>query len=107
MSFVYIVEPSAMSLEHSPVRSGAAAASNGGADTVDLNYWNSLIDERAAGAFLDVTHRTMQLMRQRGGGPRFVRLSSRCVKYRRVDLRRWADERLRTSTSDTGPETDR
>ena len=91
-----------MSLEHSPVRSGVAAASNGDADTADLNYWNSLIDERVAGSFLDLTHRTMQLMRQRGDGPRFVRLSARCIRYRRADLKAWADERLRSSTSDTG-----
>ena len=99
-----------MSLEHHPVRSGVAAVSNGGADeeppgpAEDLDYWNSLINEHAAGAFVDLTHRTMQLMRQRGDGPRFVRLSSRCVKYRRIDLREWAEARLRTSTADPGPD---
>ena len=99
-----------MSHEHSPVRSGVAAVSNGGADeeppgpTDDLNFWNSLIDEHVAGSFVDLTHRTMQLMRQRGDGPRFVRLSARCIRYRRIDLKRWADERLRTSTADQGSE---
>ena len=68
------------------------------------DYWHRLIDEKVAADFLGVTSRTMQLMRQRGGGSRFVRLSSRCIRYRRVDLRTWADQRLRTSTTDTGPD---
>ena len=66
------------------------------------DYWNALIDEKAAGAFLGLTARTMQSKRQKGGGPRFVRLSSRCIRYRRVDLREHTEARLRTSTSDPG-----
>jgi hypothetical protein len=70
----------------------------------DLDYWHALIREDEAGDFLDLTARTMQVMRQRGDGPRFVRLSSRCIKYRRIDLRAWSEARLRTSTSDPGQE---
>ena len=70
----------------------------------DLHYWYSLIGERVAAAEIDVVPRTLQGWRQKGGGPRFVRLSKRCVKYRRIDLKIWADERLRSSTSDPGPE---
>ena len=72
--------------------------------TADPTFWYALIDEWVAGDFVDLTHRTLQGYRQKGGGPRFVRLSSRCVKYRRIDLKQWADERLRSSTSDPGPE---
>ncbi len=85
----------------------SAAAAGGSLPTGaegDASFWNTLIDERAAGDFLDLTHRTLQGLRQKGGGPRFVRLSSRCVKYRRIDLNRWAEARLRSSTSDPGPE---
>ena len=73
---------------------------------VDADYWLSLIDEKVAADFLDVTTRTMQSLRQRGGGPRFMRLSARCIRYTRPDLKAWADERLRTSTADLGPEGD-
>ena len=66
------------------------------------DYWYALIDEEAAADFLGLTKRTMQSKRQRGDGPRFVRLSSRCIRYRRVDLREHTEKRLRTSTSDTG-----
>lgn len=65
-----------------------------------LDYWFQLINEKPAADFLDLTDRTLQKYRQQGGGPPFVRISSRCVRYRRVDLRRWAEDRLRSSTSE-------
>lgn len=59
-----------------------------------------LLDERTAATALYVTPRTLQEWRRRGGGPQFVRVSSRCIRYRPEDLAAWAAERLRTSTSD-------
>lgn len=67
-------------------------------------YWFALIDEKAAGAYLGLTDRTMQKMRQRGGGPRYTVISSRCLRYRRIDLRQWAEERMRASTAEPAPE---
>ena len=64
---------------------------------------NCLIDERAGGAFIGVTDRTMQAMRQRGDGPRYIVISARCIRYRWIDLKDWADSRLRISTADPGP----
>ena len=73
------------------------------ADTMgDADYWHALIDEKTAGAFLGLTDRTMQGYRRKGGGPRYISISSRCLRYRRADLRAWADARLRASTSDPG-----
>ena len=91
-----------MSLEHSPARSRGAVALNGDPDTDDLDYWNTLIDEQAAAAFLNVTRRTVQEMRQRGDGPPYVRLSARCIRYTRARLKEYADKHLRTSTADPG-----
>ena len=65
-------------------------------------FWNRLINEKAAGDYLGLTDRTMQALRQRGGGPRYIVISSRCIRYRRVDLKAWADARMRGSTSDPG-----
>ena len=91
-----------------PGRSGYVAdgapgqnVSNGAGD-----YWHALIDEKAAADFLGLTNRTMQGLRQRGGGPQYIFLSSRCLRYRRIDLRKWADARVRVSTSDPGRGTD-
>jgi len=69
----------------------------------DPEYWHSLIDERTAGHFLGLVERTMQAHRQRGGGPKYLVLSRRCIRYRRIDLKAWADDRVRLSTSDPGP----
>ena len=87
-----------------PGRSGYIADGAPGQNVGDgaEDYWFALIGEKAAGAFLGLTDRTMQGYRHRGGGPLYVRLSSRCIRYRRVDLREWADARVRTSTSDPG-----
>ena len=65
-------------------------------------YWHELIPETEAADFLDLTPRSMQAMRQRGGGPKFIRLSSRCIRYTRTLLKAWADARMRSSTSDPG-----
>lgn len=72
------------------------------ATQADPSYWFELIGEREGGAFLGLTDRTMQAYRQRGGGPKFIRISSRCIRYRRFDLKAYAEERLRSSTSDLG-----
>lgn len=68
----------------------------------DPNFWHALIAEKAAGDFLDLSNRAMQKMRQTGDGPSFIRISSRCLRYRRTDLRAWAEARMRKSTSDPG-----
>ncbi len=90
-----------MSLEHSPSRlghsGGSALDEPGGAD-----YWNSLIDEKVAAAFLGLEPRTMQSFRQRGSGPKYIKISSRCLRYRRVDLKTWSDSLVRRSTADPG-----
>ena len=97
-----------MSLDtHSPHGSPCTPVAGGSApppkEAVSLEeFWNSLIDEKVAGGFLGLSDRAMQKMRQTGGGPRYVHISSRCLRYRRVDLRTWAESRIRTSTSDPG-----
>ena len=69
------------------------------------DYWNALVDEKVAAEFLRVTPRSMQAMRQRGDGPRFIRMSSRCIRYTRALLKSYTDDRVRESTSDAGQAT--
>lgn len=59
-----------------------------------------LVTEREAADFLGVTTRALQKWRANGTGPRFVRISGRCVRYRRRDLISWAEARLKSSTSE-------
>ena len=100
-----------MPLEDSPVRPVTGIGHNAGdpiqppAVPEDFDYWFALIDEKEAATFYDLTVRTLQKWRQTGGGPPFVRFSSRCVRYTRHGMREHAEERLRSSTSDPGPAT--
>ena len=93
-----------MSIEHHPARSkpetveGLDGLSRGPPEASD--YWAGLINEKQAAAFLTLTGRTLQSYRSRGGGPRYVQISSRCLRYRRIDLRAWAESRMRSSTSE-------
>ena len=64
------------------------------------DYLVCLIDEREAARFLGYTTRALQNWRVRGGGPRFVKVSSRSVRYRRRDLIEWVERHLRASTSE-------
>jgi len=61
---------------------------------------DALLQERFAADFLGVTPGALQKWRMKGGGPRFVRISSRCVRYRRRDLIEWAQAHLQVSTSE-------
>ena len=61
-----------------------------------------LLTEAEAAELIGFTPRFLQERRFRGGGPRFVAVSARAVRYRPQDLEEWAAERLRTSTSDPG-----
>ena len=93
-----------MSHEHSPARVGDEAGQGGILDSseTDLAFWNALIDSKMAGEFLGLSDRFMQDRRQLGGGPKYIVVSARCVRYRRCDLRAWSEARFKTSTSDVG-----
>ena len=61
---------------------------------------DSLVDEKAAADMLCYTVRAHQNWRHRGGGPCFVRVSGRSVRYRRRDLLAWIDQRTVGSTAE-------
>jgi len=61
-----------------------------------------LLDTRGAAAVLRLSPRTLESLRLRGGGPRYVRLSRRAVRYHPADLDAWIEKSRRRSTSDDG-----
>jgi len=63
------------------------------------DYLDRLIGENEAASFLGYTVRALQNWRVRGGGPKFIKVSSRSVRYRRRDLIAWAEGLLRSNTS--------
>ena len=60
---------------------------------------SELVDEREAASILCYSVRALQNWRHRGGGPRFVKVSSRSIRYRRADLEKWIADRTVSSTS--------
>lgn len=65
-------------------------------------YLEELINEDQAAKALGVTKRALRNWRVRGGGPKYVKVSSRCIRYRRRDLLDWTEARIRENTSDLG-----
>ncbi len=80
-----------------------AVSPEDGDDLYSFEYWFGLIRQEPAAEFVCLKPRGLEAMRQRGEGPKFVRVSSRCIRYRRIDLREWSESLLRKSTSDPGP----
>ena len=66
----------------------------------DPDYLDRLINENEAATFIGYTIRALQGWRVKGGGPMFVRVSGRSIRYRRRDLIEWAEERLKRTTSE-------
>jgi len=52
---------------------------------------------------LNLSVRTLQSWRYKGGGPPYLRLGS-VVRYDPVRVDAWLDQQVRTSTSDQGPD---
>jgi predicted DNA-binding transcriptional regulator AlpA len=59
------------------------------------------IDTAEAASFLGLAQRTLELHRQAGTGPAFVRAGKRAVRYRLADLLTWQNQQLRTNTLQT------
>ncbi|WP_432450264.1 helix-turn-helix transcriptional regulator [Aliiroseovarius marinus] len=61
---------------------------------------DQLMDEREAASILCYSVRALQNWRHRGGGPKFVKVSARSVRYRRRDLLEWVEARIVANTSE-------
>ena len=91
-----------MSFESSPARV-VGIGHNGPPEGIqDTDYWHGLIDTKLAATFLGLEPRTRENWRQKGKGPEFTEISSRCKRYTRARLKIFSDERVRRSNSDPG-----
>ncbi len=64
------------------------------------SYWYGLADQAEIAKVLDVSERTLEGYRLTGGGPPFVRVSARCVKYQRIGAYLYMKEREHSSTAE-------
>ncbi|MBF0446381.1 MAG: helix-turn-helix domain-containing protein [Magnetococcales bacterium] len=67
--------------------------------TQDPDFLDRLINEHEAAVYLGHSVRTLQKWRVTGGGPKFVKVSARSIRYRRCDLNAWVEDRIRSNTS--------
>lgn len=58
-----------------------------------------LMNENQAADYLCYSIRALQNWRVRGGGPEFIKVSSRSIRYTRRDLQVWIDARKISNTS--------
>jgi hypothetical protein len=63
------------------------------------DYFDRLMDEKAAADYLCYSVRALQNWRCRGGGPMFVKVSGRSIRYTRRDLQQWIAEKRVANTS--------
>ncbi len=68
---------------------------------------DALLHTSEAAHILGLSHRTLEALRLRGGGPPFVAVTPKAIRYRRRDIDAFIEERLRTNTSDPGLAADR
>ncbi|MCE5974931.1 helix-turn-helix domain-containing protein [Sinirhodobacter sp. WL0062] len=66
--------------------------------TPTSQYWDGFITETDAADYLCQSVRTLQKWRVTGFGPQFYK-PGRSVRYRRRDLREWAEARRHANTS--------
>lgn len=65
------------------------------------NQMHRLMSEREAAEVLQISVRTLQAWRVKGGGPRYIKIG-RSVRYRPCDLEAFVEGNLTTSTSQAG-----
>ena len=64
---------------------------------------DQLLTEKDAASLIGYTPRALQNWRLRGGGPQYVKVSARSVRYQRRDVIEWIDQRKQSHTSQ-GPQ---
>lgn len=60
---------------------------------------HALLPQKRVAAMLSVSPRALEAWRMRGGGPPFIRISKRCVRYRRSDVDAWLAKREASPSS--------
>lgn len=55
-------------------------------------HFTGYLSPESAGRFLSISVKELERLRREGGGPLFVKLGRRTVRYAVIDLRTWADQ---------------
>jgi predicted DNA-binding transcriptional regulator AlpA len=66
----------------------------------DAKDIDAILNQAVIAEWLGVTTKALEAWRYRGGGPPFIRVGGKLVRYRRGDVLAWLESRRRSSTSD-------
>ena len=66
---------------------------------MNTNDLDQLLTEKEAAKLICYTPRALQNWRVRGGGPKYIKVSARSVRYQRRDVLDWINDRKRANTS--------
>lgn len=77
-------------------------------ETQNLSKERELLTVKEVARLVDYSESALNNWRSQGIGPRYLKLSTRRVRYRRSDILAWLDSAERGGTQDRapGPETD-
>ena len=64
--------------------------------------FESLLSTKQAALRLGTSERFLEIRRMKGGGPQFIRVLAKTIRYRQSDLDSWVAARAFQSTSDQG-----
>lgn len=59
------------------------------------DHMDQLLTEAQAADLICYSQRALQNWRQRGGGPKYVKVSARSIRYQRRDVLEWIEQRKR------------
>ena len=58
-----------------------------------------ILNPKEAAQHLKVSKRTLEAWRYRGGGPKYLKISARCIRYSFADLQEWLSGKISEHTS--------
>lgn len=67
-----------------------------------LKQTTPLLTEKEVGQLLKLTTQCLQGWRSKGDGPPFLRLSAKCIRYRKSDLESWMEHSECHNKADLG-----
>lgn len=67
--------------------------------TIETENLDQLLTEKEAAALICYSPRALQNWRVRGGGPAYVKVSARSIRYQRRDVLKWIEDRKQLNTA--------
>ena len=71
------------------------------ATPIPYRHKDEILSTDQAAVDYNIPRRVLTDLRTSGGGPTYIKVSHRCVRYRRGDIEQWLSERTKRFTQQT------